>query len=136
MVRDIPFLLWFLLVIFGLFLLHWRSELPCQDKLPEFHCTPILGCIRVLWLVFHPLGLRLDKALCGWNFVKHNYNKIPREISWIFFCYSPLVVGVLIHFISYFYFLFHCFPIFLVVDLKSLFLFLGLPLLVLGLYYP
>ena len=69
MVRDIPFLWWFLLVIFGLFLLHWRSELPCQDKLPEFHCTPILGCVRVLWLVFHPLGLRLGKALCGSNSV-------------------------------------------------------------------
>ena len=65
-----PFLWWFLLVIFVLFLLHWRYELPCQDKLPEFHCTPILGCIRVLWLVFHPLGLRLDKALCGWNSVR------------------------------------------------------------------
>ena len=65
-----PFLWWFLLVIFVLFLLHWRYELPCQDKLPEFHCTPILGCIRVLWLVFHPLGLRLDKTLCGWNSVK------------------------------------------------------------------
>ena len=64
------FLWWFLLAIFGLFLLHWRYELPCQDKLPEFHCTPILGCIRVLWLVFHPLGLGLDKALCGWNSVK------------------------------------------------------------------
>ena len=69
MVRDIPFLWWFLLVIFVLLLLHWRYELPCQDKLPEFHCTPILGCIRVLWLVFHPLGLRLDKTLCGWNSV-------------------------------------------------------------------
>ena len=66
-----PFLWWFLLVIFVLFLLHWRYELPCQDKLPEFHCTPILGCIRVLRLVFHPLGLRLDKALCGWNSVTH-----------------------------------------------------------------
>ena len=63
------FLWWFLLVIFGLFLLHCRYELPCQDKLPEFHCTPILGCIRVLWLVFHPLGLGLDKALCDWNSV-------------------------------------------------------------------
>ena len=71
-------LLWlFLLDIFGLFLLHWRYELPCwryelpcQDKLPEFHCTPILGCIRVLWLVFYPLGLGLDKALCGWNSVR------------------------------------------------------------------
>ena len=44
------FLWWFLLVIFELFLLHWRYELPCQDKLPEFHSTPILGCIRILWL--------------------------------------------------------------------------------------
>ena len=67
--RIYPFLWWFLLVIFGLFLLHWRSEIPCQDKLPEFHCTPILGCIRVLWLVFHPSVLGLDKALCGWNSV-------------------------------------------------------------------
>ena len=58
------------MAIFVLFLLHWRYELPCQDKLPEFHCTPILGCIRVLWLVFHPLGLMLDKTLCGWNSVK------------------------------------------------------------------
>ena len=66
-----PFLWWFLLVIFVLFLLHWRYELPCQDKLPEFHCTPILGCIRVLWFVFQPLGLGLDKALCGWNSVKN-----------------------------------------------------------------
>ena len=64
-----PFLWWFLLDIFGLFLLHWRYELPCQDKLPEFHCTPIQGCIRVLWLVFHQLGLRLDKTLCCWNSV-------------------------------------------------------------------
>ena len=64
-----PFLWWFLLVIFVVFLLHWRYELPCQDKLPKFHCTPILGCIRVLWLVFHPLGLRFNKALCGWNSV-------------------------------------------------------------------
>ena len=63
------FLWWFLLVIFGLFLLHWRYELPCQDKLPEFHSTPILGCIRILWLVSLPLGLGLDKALCGWNSV-------------------------------------------------------------------
>ena len=70
MVRYIPLSL---VVSLGYFwvicLLHWRSELPCQDKLPEFHCTPILGCIRVLWLVFHPLGLELDKALCGWNSV-------------------------------------------------------------------
>ena len=63
------FLWWFLLVIFGLFLLHWGYELPCQDKLPEFHSTPILGCIRILWLVSHPFGLGLDKALCGWNSV-------------------------------------------------------------------
>ena len=63
------FLWWFLLVIFGLFLLHWRYELTCQDKLPEFHSTPILGCIRILWLVSHPLGLGLDKARCGWNSV-------------------------------------------------------------------
>ena len=63
------FLWWFLVVIFGLFLLHWRYELPCQDKLPEFHSTPILGCIRVLWLVFHPLGSGLEKALFGWNSV-------------------------------------------------------------------
>ena len=55
-----------------LFLLHWRYELPCQDELPEFHCMPILGCIRFLWLVFHPLGLRLDKTLCGWNSVKYH----------------------------------------------------------------
>ena len=69
MVRDIPLSLVVFLVIFGLFLLHWRYELPCQDKLPEFHSTPILGCIRILWLVSHPLGLGLDKALCGWNSV-------------------------------------------------------------------
>ena len=70
MVRDIPLSL---VVSFGYFLvifLHWRYELPCQDKLPEFHYTPILGCIRVLWLVSHPLGLGLDKALCGWNSVR------------------------------------------------------------------
>ena len=76
-----PFLRWFLFVIFGLFLLHWRSELPCQDKLPEFHCTAILGCIRVLWLVFHPLGLRLDKALCGWNSVRKG-SKWNVQIEW------------------------------------------------------
>ena len=63
------FLWWFLFVIFGIFLLHWRYELPCQDKLPEFHSTPILGCIRILWLFSHPLGLGLDKVLCGWNSV-------------------------------------------------------------------
>ena len=54
-------------------MLHWRYELPCQDKLPELNYTPILGCIRVLWLVFHPLGLELDKALFGWNSVTRNY---------------------------------------------------------------
>ena len=52
------------------------------------------------------------------------------------FCYSPLVVGVLIHFISYFSFHFDYFSLFLVLDLKSLFLFLGLLLLVLLLIYP
>ena len=70
MVKDIPLsfcgLFW---LFFGLFVLHLRYELPCQDKLPEFHYTPILGCIRVLWLVFHPLGLGLDKALFDWNSV-------------------------------------------------------------------
>ena len=76
-----PFLWWFLLVIFGLFLLHWRSELPCQDKLPEFHCTPILGCIRVLWLVFHPLGLGLNKALCGWNSVKGDSQSATKPMA-------------------------------------------------------
>ena len=69
MVRDIPLSLVVSFGYFGLFLLHWRYELPCQDKLPGFHCTPILGCIRILWLVSHPLGLGLDKALCGWNSV-------------------------------------------------------------------
>ena len=67
--RIYLFLWWFLLALFGLFVLHWRYELSCQDKLPEFHYTPILGCIRVFWLVFHPLGLKLDKALFGWNSV-------------------------------------------------------------------
>ena len=67
--RDIPLSLVVFFVIFGIYLLHWRYELPCQDKLPEFHSTPILGCIRILWLVSHPLGLGLDKALCGWNSV-------------------------------------------------------------------
>ena len=69
MFKDIPLSL---VVSFGSFwviLLHWGYELPCQDKLPEFHYIPILGCIRVLWLVFHPLGLGLDKALFGWNSV-------------------------------------------------------------------
>ena len=69
------FLWWFLLALFGLFVLHWRYELPCQDKLPEFHYTPIVGCIRVLWFVFHPLGLGLDKALCGWNSVMSHENQ-------------------------------------------------------------
>ena len=69
MVRDIPLSLVVSFGYFELFLLHWRYELPCQDKLPEFHSTPILGCIRILWLVSHPLGLGLDKALCGWNSV-------------------------------------------------------------------
>ena len=50
-------------------MLHWRYELPCQDKLPEFHYTPIVGCIRDFWLALHPLGLELDKALLGWNSV-------------------------------------------------------------------
>ena len=63
MVRDIP------LSFCGFFLFFLGYELPCQDKLPDFHSTPILGCIRVLWLVFHPLGLELDKALFGWNSV-------------------------------------------------------------------
>ena len=71
MVRDIPLSLvvslGYFCVIFVLFLLHWRYELPCQDKLPEFHCTPILGCIRVLWFLFQPLGLRLESR--GWNSV-------------------------------------------------------------------
>ena len=73
------FLLWFLLALDGVFVLHWRYELPCQDKLPEFHYTPILGCIRVLWLVFHPLGLEFDKALFDWNSVNFKHNK---NISW------------------------------------------------------
>ena len=70
MVEDIPLSL----VVsfgsfFGLFVLYWRYELPCQAKHPELHYTPIVGCIRVLWLVFHPLGLELDKALFGRNSV-------------------------------------------------------------------
>ena len=79
------FLWWFLLVLFGLFLLHWRYELPCQDKLAEFHYTPILGCIRVLWLVFHALGLGLDKAFFGWNFVKPDnflHTTFHQFLSW------------------------------------------------------
>ena len=70
MVKDIPLSF---VVSFGSFLgslcLHWRYELPCQDKLPEFHYTPIVGCIMVFGLVLHPLGLELDKALFGWNSV-------------------------------------------------------------------
>ena len=65
MVKDIPLSLVFVL----LFVLHWRYELPCQEKLPEFHYTPIVGCIRVFWLVLHPLGLELDKAPFSWNSV-------------------------------------------------------------------
>ena len=80
------FLWWFLLVIFGLFLLHWRYELPCQDKLPEFHSTPILGCIRILWLVSHPLGLGLDKALCGWNSVSYHRIKVHLVFAVKFDC--------------------------------------------------
>ena len=68
--RIFLFLWWFLLALFGLFVLHWRYELPCQDKLPEFNYTSIVGCTRVSWLVLHPLGLELDKALFGWNSVK------------------------------------------------------------------
>ena len=69
MVKDIPLSLMVSLALFGLFVLHWRYELPCQDKLPEFHYTPIVGCIRVFWLVLYPLGLELDKAFFGWNSV-------------------------------------------------------------------
>ena len=81
------FLWWFLLALFGLFVLHWRYEFPCQDKLPEFHYTPILGCIRVFWLVLHPLGLELDKALFSWNSVMEilitqgNPALIPKEAT-------------------------------------------------------
>ena len=82
MVRDIPLSL---VVSFGcffrLFVLHWRYELPCQDKLPEFHYTPVLGCIRVLWLVFHPLGLELDKALFGWNSVNKSKTEFESNIE-------------------------------------------------------
>ena len=69
MVKDIPLSFCVFLALFGLFVLHWRYELPCQDKLPEFDYTPILGCIRVFWLVLHPLGLELDKVPFGWNLV-------------------------------------------------------------------
>ena len=62
-------LLWFLSVLFGLFLLYWTFELPCPVKPPEFHDIPIKGCIRVLYLVFHPLGLGLDKVPFDWNSV-------------------------------------------------------------------
>ena len=67
MVRDIPLSL---VVSLGYFCVIFVALLPCQDKLPEFHCTPILGCSRGLWFVFQPLALRLDKALCGWNSVR------------------------------------------------------------------
>ena len=72
MFKDIPLSL---VVSFGSF---WvicvalRYELPCQDKLPEFHYTSIVGFIRVSWLVLHPLGLELDKALFGWNSVNQD----------------------------------------------------------------
>ena len=52
------------------------------------------------------LDISSSVAFKNCKFYLHNYNKIPREISWIFFFYSPLVVGVLIHFILYFYFVF------------------------------
>ena len=79
--RIFLFLWWFLLALFGLFVLHWRYELPRQDKLPEFHYTSIVGCIRVSWLVLHPLGLELDKALFGWNSVMSFKKGIKREIT-------------------------------------------------------
>ena len=69
MVEDNPPSFVVSFVFFVLFLLHWTFELPCQVKLPEFHDIPILGCIRVLYLVFHPLGLGLDKVLFDWNSV-------------------------------------------------------------------
>ena len=72
--RIFLLLLWFLSVLFGLFLLYWAFELPCQVKLPEFHDIPIYGCIRVLYLVFHPLGLGLDKVLFDWNSVTNESN--------------------------------------------------------------
>ena len=59
------------LLLLGYFCVEWTYELPCQDKLPEFHYIPIVCCIRVFWLVFQPLGLDLDKALFGWNSVTH-----------------------------------------------------------------
>ena len=42
----------FLLLFLNYFVLHWTYELPCQGKLPEFHFTPIVGCIRVPGLSF------------------------------------------------------------------------------------
>ena len=69
MARDILSSLVVSFALFGLFLLYWTCELPCQGKLPEFHYIPIVGCIRVFWLVLHPLGLELDKAVLGWNSV-------------------------------------------------------------------
>ena len=70
MVRDIPLSL---VVSFGYF---WGYFCCIGDM--SFHVKinfqnsilhPFLGCIRILWLVSHPLGLGLDKALCGWNSV-------------------------------------------------------------------
>ena len=81
MVRDIPLSLVFSFDYFWVILLHWRHELPCQDKLPEFHSTPILGCIRILWLVSRPLGLGLDKALCGWNSVNGEQNEQESKLQ-------------------------------------------------------
>ena len=71
MVEDIPPSFVVSFCSFWFFLLHWAYELPCQGKLPEFHNIPIVGCIRVFWLVLHPLGLELDKALFGSNSVTH-----------------------------------------------------------------
>ena len=88
-----PFLWCFSWLFLCYFLLHWRYEFPCQDKLPEFHCTPILGCIRVLWLVFHPLGLRLDKALCCWNSVRRGPERDGhRTMGWEPCCIPKLIV--------------------------------------------
>ena len=97
MVRDILLSLvvslGYFCVIFVLFLLHWRYELPCQDKLPEIHCTPILDCIRVLWLVFQPLGLELDKALCGWNSVTLVSNDGSEPIKFLIHAHV-MVLGI------------------------------------------
>ena len=69
MVRDIPFLWWFLFVPSELFCVAWTYELPCQAKLPEFYYITIVCCTRVFCLVLQPLGLELDKVLFGWNSV-------------------------------------------------------------------